>query len=301
MAPSVVVSKDSAPSTLPQNTPSQTDDLLLLSNPVPNVALVRLNRPRKLNALSGELITTLLTTLQRLDNDESTHVIVLAGLDKPGGGGAFCAGADIAEIGELDAEGAYRNRYLEDLVEGMRRISKVVIGAVEGIALGGGCELALMCDILYSSPTATFSQPELTLGTIPGAGGTQRLLRQLGKAKTLDIVLTGRALTGEEACQAGIVARTFPSGEVVSSVLEIAKGIAERDIWAVNLSKEVVLAGESLGFEAGLKVERLGYWLSFGMEGKKRGVGEFLNRKKAREEAKKKAAAVAAAAEVKTE
>ncbi|RPA75177.1 ClpP/crotonase, partial [Ascobolus immersus RN42] len=253
---------------------STTSSLILLSHPAPHIAQLTLNSPPTLNALSTPLINTLLSHLSALDADPSIHIILLAGTPR-----AFSAGADIAEIDALDGEGATRVRFLENLVDGMRRVRKVVIGVVEGIALGGGCELAIMCDLLYSTPTATFSQPELSLGLIPGAGGTQRLLLQLGKVRTLDILLTGRALTGQEACEMGLVARVFPAETIMDEVLEIAKGMAARDLETVMMTKEVVLAGESMGFEAGLRVERLAYWGGFGMQGKREGVGAFMEKR----------------------
>ncbi|THZ20676.1 enoyl-CoA hydratase [Aureobasidium pullulans] len=206
----------------PYSTPSEHSyEHIQLSTPRPGVALITLNRPKALNALFSPLINELNTCTSALDKDPSISAIVLTGSPK-----AFAAGADIKEMAPKTFSDAYGADFIESW-SNLTLIKKPVIGAVNGYALGGGCELAMMCDILYASKSATFGQPEIKLGIIPGAGGTQRLTRAIGKAKAMEIILTGENFSGEQAEQWGLVAKCFEDADAcVEGALDTAAKIA---------------------------------------------------------------------------
>lgn len=212
---------------------------ILTSRPEPSVALITLNRPHALNALSSPLFAELNQALQEADNDASVGAVVLTGSER-----AFAAGADIKEMKDKEFADVYKNRFLEDWAD-VTRIRKPIIAAVSGYALGGGCELALMCDIILASPTAKFGQPEINLGVIPGGGGSQRLARIVGKSRAMEMVLTGRNVSAQEAEKWGMVSRVVGEGEgeVVREAIIMGAEIANKSQIAVQAGKEVINSG----------------------------------------------------------
>ncbi|KAG6821031.1 hypothetical protein H0H93_007921 [Arthromyces matolae] len=225
---------------------------ILVSRPEPAVALVTLNRPKALNALSSPLFAELNQAFYDADTDPSVSAIVLTGSEK-----AFAAGADIKEMKDLSFSDAYKNNFLEDWSK-ITRIRKPIIAAVSGYALGGGCELALMCDIILASPSAKFGQPEINLGTIPGGGGSQRLARIIGKSRTMEMVLTGRMISAQEASDWGMVSRVVKEGEgeVVKEAIAVGREIASKSQIATQAAKEVCNAAYELTLAEGLRLER---------------------------------------------
>ncbi len=199
------------------------------------VALIRLNRPAVYNALNNALMNELSEALATLEADDAIRVIVLTGNDK-----AFAAGADISEVQGLDFSRAYREGFISANWEAVTRCRKPVIAAVAGLALGGGCELAMMCDLLIAADTARFGQPEVKIGTLPGAGGTQRLARAIGKAKTMDLCLTGRMMDAEEAERSGLVSRVVPAALLLDQALAVAAEIAGYSQMATMINKDAV-------------------------------------------------------------
>ncbi|KAG9315491.1 ClpP/crotonase-like domain-containing protein [Chiua virens] len=260
------------------------------------VGIITLNRPKALNALSGTMIEELLGALQRYDKDPTIGAIIITGNEK-----AFCAGADIKEQRELDFISAYNADYLQNLNDGIASIHKPIIGAINGYALGGGCELALMCDILYAGKDAVFGQPEIKLGTIPGAGGTQRLIRAVGKSlvlhnvhegisktaadqvcvQAMHMILTGENMTAQEAAAAGLVAKVFDVKDTVPRAVEYASRIAGFSTPVVAMAKEAVNAGKSedLGLKAGLRFESRLYHATFGLADHAEGFEAFLQKR----------------------
>ncbi|KAG6886297.1 hypothetical protein C0993_006707 [Termitomyces sp. T159_Od127] len=249
---------------------------ILVSRPEPAVALVTLNRPKALNALSSPLFLELNQAFREADGDPSVSAIVLTGSEK-----AFAAGADIKEMKDLEFADAYKNRFLENWAE-MTRIRKPIIAAVSGYALGGGCELALMCDIILASPTAKFGQPEINLGTIPGGGGSQRLARIIGKSRTMEMVLTGRMISAQEASEWGLVSRVVKEGEgeVVKEAISVGKEIASKSQVAVQAGKEVCNAAYELTLAEGLRFERRIFHSLFATKDQKEGMGAFAEKRK---------------------
>lgn len=238
------------------------------------VAVVTLNRPQVLNALSYGVMERLVAALERLDRDPAVRAVVLTGA-----GRAFAAGADIKEL-----EGA---TIMEMATSGqmprwdrLRRIAKPVIAAVNGFALGGGCELAMACDILVAAESAVFGQPEIDIGVMPGAGGTQRLTRAVGKALAMDMVLTGRRLTAREALAHGLVSRVVPDEACLDEALAVARAIAAKAPLAVALAKEGVSRALDMSLEAGLDYERKLFYLLFGTEDQKEGMRAFREKRK---------------------
>ncbi|KAH0286019.1 ClpP/crotonase [Aureobasidium namibiae CBS 147.97] len=262
----------------PYSTPSAEHNYehIQLSTPRPGVALITLNRPKALNALFSPLIDELNTCTSALDKDSSIAAIVLTGSPK-----AFAAGADIKEMAPKTFSDAYGSDFIESW-SNLTHIKKPVIGAVNGYALGGGCELAMMCDILYASKSATFGQPEIKLGIIPGAGGTQRLTRAVGKAKAMEIILTGDNFSGEKAEQWGLVAKCFDTAEAcVEGALNTAAKIAGYSKIAVKACKEAVNKSQDLGIREGVEYERRLFHGLFGSQDQKIGMNAFANKKKA--------------------
>ncbi|RDB25245.1 Enoyl-CoA hydratase, mitochondrial [Hypsizygus marmoreus] len=248
---------------------------ILTSRPEPAVTLITLNRPKALNALSSPLFAELNEALREADNDDSVSAIVLTGSER-----AFAAGADIKEMKDKEYADVYKNRFLEDWAD-MTRIRKPIIAAVSGFALGGGCELALMCDIILASPTAKFGQPEINLGVIPGGGGSQRLTKVIGKSRTMEMVLTGRMVSAQEAAQWGLVSRVVAEGEgeVVKEAISVAKEIGDRSQIAVQAGKEVVNAGKPLPFNF-MATGRIFHGL-FATKDQKEGMSAFAQKRKA--------------------
>ncbi|KAL8310808.1 hypothetical protein RB597_001652 [Gaeumannomyces tritici] len=209
--------------------------LVTRSTPCPGVVVLTLNRPEKRNALSQALINNLLRELTLASNDPSVKAVVLSG-----GPAFFCAGADIKEISEIDAEGARKHRYLEDLCNGMSSFRKPIFAAVEAMALGGGFEICLMSDLIFASKGCKFGLPEVKIGLIPGAGGTQRLTNAVGKYQAMKMILFGTIIDVEEASSHGLIAGTFPPGAVLDGAIKVAQQVAGLSSTAVQLAKEAI-------------------------------------------------------------
>ncbi|UZP38569.1 hypothetical protein NXS19_006385 [Fusarium pseudograminearum] len=248
--------------------------LILPSTPADGVRVLALNRPSKRNALSQELITVFLEQLKTASKDDGVRVIVITGSST-----FFCAGADIGEISRLDAEGARDCRYLSDLCTGMQAVRKPLIAAVEGMALGGGFELALMCDLIFAAHDSRFGLPEVSIGLIPGAGGTQRLTNAVGKFKAMQMILLGRPIQAEEAQSAGLVAQLYESGSVLDNVVkDTASTLAALSPMALGLAKEAICKSDDLGVDH--EFERSLYYFAFGTKDKEEGVRAFLEKRK---------------------
>ncbi|KAG8699291.1 Fatty acid oxidation complex subunit alpha [Ceratobasidium sp. 395] len=238
---------------------------LLVSRPHSNVTLLTLNRPKALNALSTPLFQELNEVLDIVEKDEEVGALVITGSDK-----AFAAGADIKEMKDKQFTDVYKNNFLGDWTK-ITTFRKPVIAAVSGFALGGGCELAMMCDIILASPTARFGQPEIKLGVIPGAGGTQRLTHAIGKSRAMELVLTGRMINAQEAERWGLVSRVV-EGDVVKEAVEMASTIAGMGRVAVQAGKESVNAAYELSLRDGLHFERRLFQSLFATRDQKEGT-----------------------------
>jgi len=238
------------------------------------IAVARLNRPEQLNALSSELMRELVGALENLDADESIRCIVLTGDER-----AFAAGADISELRDTATIDLYFGARL-DLWDAVRSIRTPLVAAVSGYCLGGGCELAMACDLIVASESAQFGQPETGLGVMPGAGGTQLLARSIGKAKTMDVVLTGRFLDAAEAERAGLVARVVAREAWLDEAKRVAREIAEKGPVAQRLAKEAVNSAFETTLSAGLDVERKLFHLAHGTEDAKEGLAAFGEKRK---------------------
>jgi enoyl-CoA hydratase len=244
--------------------------------PVPWVALVTLDRPEVLNALDSETMRQLVEALERLDADDACRVIVITGA----GERAFAAGADIRELSEATPTSlAIANSFAR--WERLRRVRKPLIAAVRGYALGGGCELAMTCDLLVAADDAVFGQPEIRIGVMPGAGGTQRLTRALGKARAMELILTGRNLPAREAERHGLVTQLVPREATISAALDLAARIAAMPPLAVMAAKEAVNRAYELSLEAGLEFERRNFFLLFGSDDQREGMAAFLEKREA--------------------
>lgn len=239
------------------------------------VGLITLNRPKALNALNTELITELNLALDELEKDASIGCIVLTGSEK-----AFAAGADIKEMAELN----FPNIYFDDFFSLADRIAqrrKPLIAAVSGYALGGGCELALMCDFIYCADNAKFALPEVTLGVLPGIGGTQRLTLAVGKAKAMEMCLTARQMGAVEAEQSGLVARVFAQAELLEQTLQAAEKIAEKSLTAVMMIKESINRAFEVSLAEGLRFERRTFHSIFATQDQKEGMRAFIEKRPA--------------------
>ncbi|HET9163489.1 MAG TPA: enoyl-CoA hydratase-related protein [Solirubrobacterales bacterium] len=238
-----------------------------------HVALLRLNRPEARNALSPEVMETLAAELERLDPDPEVRCAVIAGSEK-----VFAAGADIKAMAERSFAEALRH----PAASFWRRLAAIktpMVAAVSGYALGGGCELALACDMIVASYTAVFGQPEIQLGIIPGGGGTQRLARVIGKQRTMELVLTGRRFDAQEALQLGLVNQVVDAGRWLEAALELARTVAERPPIATRLGKQAVLGAEETTLAAGLENERRLYELAMATEDRVEGMKAFLEKR----------------------
>jgi enoyl-CoA hydratase len=252
-----------------------TDYQYILVDRDERVGIVTLNRPKELNALRTDLISELATALEEFDREESIGCIVLTGA----GDRAFAAGADIKEMSDkspidmlLGGFGAWQR---------IRKIQKPMIAAVGGYALGGGCELAMHCDMIIASENARFGQPEILLGIIPGAGGTQRLARTLGKYRTMEIVLTGAQVTAEEMHSLGLVNHVVPKGEHLTEAMKLAKTVAAQAPVAIRLAKDAVNAAFETSLDQGLEIERKNFFLLFATEDMREGMQAFIEKRKA--------------------
>jgi len=239
------------------------------------VGLLTLNRPKALNALNDALMNELGEALAKLDADEAIGAIVLTGSDK-----AFAAGADIGVMKDWSYMDVYKGEYITRNWERMKSVRKPVIAAVAGYALGGGCELAMMCDILIAADNAKFGQPEIKLGIVPGAGGTQRLPRAVGKAKAMDLVLTGRMMDAAEAERAGLVSRVVPADRLIDEALAAAAQIAEFSLPSVMMAKEAVNRAFELPLAEGMLFERRLFHALFATEDQKEGMAAFVEKRK---------------------
>jgi enoyl-CoA hydratase len=239
----------------------------------PQVALVELNRPKELNALNPQLMTELRDALKSLDADESVRVVVLTGNEK-----AFAAGADIKQMADKSAIDMLRLDQFSTWDQ-LYKIKKPIIAAVSGFALGGGCELAMTCDMIIASETAVFGQPEIKIGVLPGAGGTQRLTRALGKAKAMEMILTGKFISATEAEKQGLVNRVVPVELYLEEAYKLAAEIARLSPIAVRLAKEAVLRVFETSLEEGLQFERKNFYLAFASEDQTEGMQAFIEKR----------------------
>jgi enoyl-CoA hydratase len=239
------------------------------------VGLITLNRPKALNALNDALMDELGAVLKAFDADEGVGAIVITGSEK-----AFAAGADIGMMASYSFMDVYKGDYITRNWEAIRSIRKPVIAAVAGFALGGGCELAMMCDIIYAADTAKFGQPEIKLGVIPGAGGTQRLPRAVSKAKAMDLCLTARMMGAEEAERAGLVSRVIPAAELLDETIAAATTICEFSLPAVMMAKEAVNRAYETTLAEGVHFERRMFHSLFATEDQKEGMAAFVEKRK---------------------
>ena len=239
------------------------------------VGVITLNRPKALNALSGALIADLNDALDKLEADDKIGCIVITGSEK-----AFAAGADIKDMETMDSVQAYRDDFIMSW-ERVSRTRKPVIAAVAGYALGGGCELAMMCDFILAADTAKFGQPEINLGVMPGAGGSQRLTRFVGKSKSMEMCLTGRMMDAEEAERSGLVSRIVPAAELLDQALETAGRIAEMSLPSVMMTKEAVNRAYETTLAEGVRFERRLFHSMFALEDQKEGMRAFIDKRKA--------------------
>jgi len=238
------------------------------------VGLVRLNRPQALNALNALLISELDRALTGFEKDDGIGCVVVTGSEK-----AFAAGADIKEMKDK----SFTDAFLSDFIgrwDTVGRVRKPIIAAVAGFALGGGCELAMMCDFILAADTAQFGQPEIRIGVIPGAGGTQRLTRAIGKAKAMDLVLTGRMMGAEEAERAGLVARVVPAADLLAEALKAGAAIAAMSLPAALMAKEAVNAAFETTLAEGVRYERRLFYSLFATEDQKEGMAAFVEKRK---------------------
>lgn len=238
--------------------------------------LIQLNRPESLNALSSGMMMELGQALRAFEDDDDVGAMVITGNEK-----AFAAGADIKEMKDKDYMEVYRQDFITDNWETVTECRKPVIAAVAGYALGGGCELAMMCDFIIAADNARFGQPEINLGIIPGAGGSQRLTRAVGKSKAMDLCLTGRMMNAEEAERSGLVARIVPVGELLDKALEVAQVIADKSLPAVMICKESVNRSFESALAEGLLFERRQFHALFATEDQKEGMAAFAEKRKA--------------------
>lgn len=237
-------------------------------------AVVTLNRPNVLNALNQAMMDEIVQALESMEREERVRCVVLTGA-----GRAFAAGADIKEMAGASAPemlAGYRFQQWERI----RKVTVPLIAAVNGIALGGGCELAMLCDMIVAAETAQFGQPEINLGIMPGAGGTQRLTRAIGKARAMEMVLTGRPISARQADALGLVTKVVPAEAVLDEAIALAKEIASKPPVAVRLAKEAVLKAFDTTVESGLDYERKAFYLLFATEDRTEGIQAFLEKRK---------------------
>ena len=239
------------------------------------VAVITLNRPKQLNALNDPLAIELSAALKAFDDDPAISVIVITGSEK-----AFAAGADIGAMAEWDYQKVHADDYITKNYEQVRYTRKPVIAAVAGYALGGGCELAMMCDLIIAAETAKFGQPEITIGTMPGLGGTQRLPRAVGKSKAMDLCLTGRMMDAAEAERAGLVARVVPADRLMEETMAVAAKISAFSLPVIRKIKEAVNRAWESSLAEGLLFERREFHGTFGLDDQKEGMRAFVEKRK---------------------
>ncbi len=238
------------------------------------VCIIKLARPKALNALSNELTMELASALEKLDKDDNVHCVILTGSEK-----AFAAGADIKEL----QDGTFLSMYDHDVFalywESVARFRKPILAAVAGYALGGGCEIAMMCDFIIAADNAKFGQPEINLGVMPGAGGTQRLTKAVGKAKAMDMCLSGRMMNAEEAERAGLVSQIVPLDELMETALTTAKKIAHQSLPITMMTKEAVNTSFETSLSQGIRFERRLFQAMFSTEDQKEGMAAFAEKR----------------------
>lgn len=239
------------------------------------VGFIRLNRPEALNALNSGLMTEIGTALAGFEADDAVGAIVVTGSDK-----AFAAGADIKEMKDKSAVDCFMEDFITSNWEAIPKCRKPVIAAVAGFALGGGCEVAMMCDTIIAADNAKFGQPEISIATIPGAGGTQRLTRAIGKAKAMDMCLTGRMMDAEEAERSGLVSCVVPVAELENEAMKMAEKIAKMSRVAAIMAKEAVNRAFETTLSEGIYFERRMFWSTFGTEDQKEGMSAFAEKRK---------------------
>ncbi len=240
------------------------------------VGLITLNRPQALNALSSQLFQDVNRALDGFERDPNIGCVVLTGSEK-----AFAAGADIKEV----AGQSYPQTYLDDLItswDGVANRRKPIVAAVAGFALGGGCELAMMCDVILAADTAKFGQPEIKLGVMPGAGGTQRLTRMVGKAKAMEMCLTGRTIDAAEAERSGLVSRVVPAAELMNEAMKVAETIASMSLPIVMMTKESVNRAYETTLSEGIRFERRVFQAMFATADQKEGMSAFVEKRPAK-------------------
>ncbi|MBL6447235.1 enoyl-CoA hydratase/isomerase family protein [Fulvivirga sp. 29W222] len=240
----------------------------------PYIALIELNRPKELNALNLQLMGELRDALKELDDDESVRAIIITGNEK-----AFAAGADIKQMAGKSAVDMLKIDQFSTWDQ-IRKTKKPLIAAVSGFALGGGCELAMTCDMIIASETAKFGQPEIKIGVMPGAGGTQRLTKAIGKARAMELVLTGRFISGEEAMQYGLVNKVVPIEMYMYEAVKLAGEIAQMSPIATQLAKESVNRSFETHLDEGLTFERKNFYLTFASEDQTEGMQAFVEKRK---------------------
>jgi len=252
-------------------------ETLLVETPeqAPGVTLVRLNRPEALNALNSRLLQELAAVLDAAETDDGVRCLVITGSEK-----AFAAGADIKEMSDKTYAEMFKADFFGAASRRLEQFRKPVIAAVAGYALGGGCELAMLCDFIIAAETAKFGQPEINLGVMPGIGGTQRLTRLVGKSKAMDMMLTGRMMDAAEAERAGLVSRIVPADKLVEEALSAAAKIAAQSPLAVMMNKELVDAAYETTLATGVAMERRLFHSLFAFEDQKEGMAAFVEKRK---------------------
>jgi len=248
---------------------------LILTKTDGRIGIATLNRPDRLNALSIDLMDELIAALEGFDKDPNVRVIVLAGSEK-----CFAAGADIGDMAEASFLDMYERNNLARWLR-IKNVRKPIVAAVSGFCLGGGCELAMHCDIIVASESAQFGQPEINIGVMPGAGGTQRLTRAIGKFRAMEMILTGRFISAKEAYDAGLVSRVVSKEEFLREAMSLAKEIATKSPTALRLSKDAVLAADEMPLSQGLEYERRVFYSLFATEDQKEGMKAFIDKRKA--------------------
>ncbi len=240
-----------------------------------NIGIITLNRPEALNALSAELMAELVQALNEFENNHEIRAIVLTGNEK-----VFAAGADITEMKDRSYTDCYLDNFLSSKADEILQCRKPIIAAVSGYALGGGCEIAMMCDFIIASETALFGQPEINLGVLPGLGGTQRMARFIGKSKTMELCLTGRMMDADEAERAGLVSRVVAADGFMQEVINTAKKVASRSLPALMMNKECVNQAFETSLKDGLLFERRQFYAAFATADQKEGMAAFVEKRR---------------------
>ncbi|RSL66660.1 hypothetical protein CEP53_003257 [Fusarium sp. AF-6] len=251
-------------------------DLILNVDEDKNIAVIQFNRPAKRNAFSQNTINELVAVLAHLDHLETVRAVVITGQPD----GHFCAGMDLNELVQISTAKGHQRAFLKDLTDAFASFSKPIIAAVVGFALGGGFEIALACDMIYAAENAMFGLPEVKIGTIPGAGGTQRLARALGKHKAMEFILTGEPASGAEFERLGVVTRVFPSAEVLPAAIKLAEKLSNLSGPVVRTAKQAVLTTENTTLEAGMVHEKALYYSTFSLDDFQEGINSFLEKRK---------------------